>query len=181
MSTLLKRVELLANIAIIVVALLLSTVLIKHYLLPAHQIEPIPQSQIQPGAQIPLTGVDWAANGQTLLLVLSEGCHFCSESAPFYQRLVHITTGRDDVRLVALLPQDITRGRQYLSGLGVPISEVRQVNLASLGVRGTPTLVLVDSAGKVTGVWIGKLLTEAEAEVLSRLQVEHAGQGDKSS
>lgn len=40
---------------------------------------------------------------------------------------------------------------------------------AVLGIRGTPTLILVDATGNVRKVWIGKLPTEKESDVLDEL------------
>lgn len=171
-DNILKKTELLANIAIIVVALLLGGVLIKRYLLSSGDV---PDSQnsvlrIAAGSKVSLPDIDWAKSDRTLLLVLSKGCHFCSESAPFYQRLVRDIGGRGDVRLVAVLPQDVNEGRKYLNELAVPINEVRQSTLDSLGVGGTPTLILVDNKGAVTDSWVGKLPPDKESEVLSHLQ-----------
>jgi hypothetical protein len=71
---------------------------------------------------------------------------------------------------VAVLPQDVSEGRKYLNELGVPINEVRQSTLESLGVGGTPTLILVDNKGAVTDSWVGKLPPDKESEVLGHLQ-----------
>jgi hypothetical protein len=38
-----------------------------------------------------------------------------------------------------------------------------------LGVRGTPTLILVDGSGTVADVWVGALPSNQENEVISRL------------
>src|ERR1700749_2753108 len=85
MSKLKQHIEFLTNVAIIVVAVALCTVLVKQYFLAG----PTPPAQQRPavGAKIALPGVDLAAQDKTLLLVLQKGCHYCSESAPFYQRL----------------------------------------------------------------------------------------------
>lgn len=168
----LKKTELLANIAIIVVALLLGGVLVKRYLLNSGDASDSQNSvlRIPAGSKVSLPEIDWAKSDRTLLLVLSKGCHFCSESAPFYQRLVRDTSGRGDVRLVAVLPQDVNEGRKYLNELGVPIDEIKQSTLESLSVGGTPTLILVDNKGAVTDSWVGKLLPDKESEVLDRLQ-----------
>ncbi len=40
------------------------------------------------GAKINLSGVDWSKSERNLVLALSTTCHFCSESAGFYQKLV---------------------------------------------------------------------------------------------
>lgn len=170
-----KKVELLANIAIVVVALLLGVVLVRRYLLPGAQTGGNLPDQVAAGTKLSLSGVDWAGNKQTLLLALSKGCHFCSESAPFYRRLAAERAGRSDLRLVAVLPQPVDEGRGYLDELGVSVDEVRQSALGSISVRGTPTLILVDGGGVVKQSWVGKLSVEAEAEVLSHLHAKRAG------
>lgn len=54
-----------------------------------------------------------------------------------------------EVRLVAVLPQEVAESRRYLLNLKVPIDEVRQSGLHALGVQATPTLILVNSKGEV--------------------------------
>src|SRR5262245_8259067 len=103
-----KKVELLANVVIIIVGLLIGVVAVKHYLLAPSQPTPI-----QVGTKINLPGVDWTKSEQTLLLAISETCHFCTESADFYQRLAKQKSGLSNVRLVAVLPQDINQGQTY--------------------------------------------------------------------
>jgi thioredoxin-related protein len=165
-----RRLEVAANVAIIVVAVLVCFVVVKTYLLGGSAK---PQQQAQApatGSKISVSDVDWGKNGRTLVLVLQKGCHFCAESAPFYQRLVRDTVGREGPRLVAVLPQQVEEGRQYLNDLGVLIDQVRQAPPNDLGVRGTPTLLLVDSSGAVTDSWVGKLPPDKEDEVLHRLK-----------
>jgi hypothetical protein len=173
----LKKTELLANVAIIIVALLLGVVLVKRYLLPSNDAAAARDADphITAGTKASLTGVDWAKNNQTLLLVLSRDCHFCTESAPFYQRLARETAGHTDVHLIALFPQAVEEGRQYLAGLGIPVEDVRQAAPGSTGARGTPTLILVDDKGVVKKSWIGKLSAPEESEILNQLAVKRAG------
>lgn len=167
MSKLKQHVEFLANVAIIVVAVALCAVLVNQYFFAG----PTPPAQQRPavGAKIALPGVDLAAQDKTLLLVLQKGCHYCSESAPFYQRLAREAADKaGQVKVVAVLPQAIDEGRSYLSELGVPALDVRQAQLGALSVGGTPTLILV-SRGTVTDVWVGKLDAAGESQVLSKL------------
>ncbi|MBV9926722.1 MAG: hypothetical protein JOZ96_17015 [Acidobacteria bacterium] len=171
MHNLYRKIELLANVAIILVALLITGVLAKNYLLPA---SPEPIAGIPAGSKVQLPDVDWGRNGKTLLLVLKKGCHFCTESAPFYQRLVRETAGRGDLHLAAVLPDSVDEGRQYLGDLGIRLDDVRQSRPDTLGVGGTPTLILVDGSGKVAASWVGRLAPDKEAEVLSRLQANSA-------
>ena len=53
--------------------------------------------------------------------------------------------------------------------LGVSVDEVRQLPLDKIGAHGTPTLLLVANTGVVKEAWIGKLSSDKEAEVLSKL------------
>lgn len=167
-STVYKKIELLANVCIIVVAVILGFVLIKRFVFPPTPTEP--GENVKVGTRISLPDINWSQSERSLVLVLQKGCHFCTESGPFYQHLTRETTALTNVRLIAALPQDVGEGRQYLSDLGVAVNEIRQVPPASLGVRGTPTLLLVDNTGTITDVWVGKLPPDKEAEVLRRLK-----------
>ena len=164
-----KKIELAVNLAIILVAIMIGFVFVKNYLLAP---QPTPESRdyrVPAGTKVSLPEVDWAQNGQTLVLVLKKGCRYCAESAPFYQRLVRETAAQKGVRLVAVLPEEVNEGKQYLSSLNVPVDEVRQAELGALGVQGTPTLILVNGQGEVVESWVGKLPAAQETEVLRRI------------
>lgn len=108
-------------------------------------------------------------------MVLSTNCHFCTESAPFYQRLAQQKAGRGDVRLMAVLPQSVGEAQKYLDDHGISVDEVRQAVPGAAYARGTPTLILVDRTGSVIESWVGKLPPEKEAEVLSHFLGERSG------
>ena len=166
-----KRIEVAANVAIIMVALLLGFVLVKRFILnsaPPDQAALFNTSK--PGTKISLPENDWSQSDRHLVLVLQKDCHFCTESAPFYRRLIEVLAKRKDVQLIAALPHNVGESKQYLDGLSVSINDLRQADPSSIGVSGTPTLLLVDRTGTITDVWVGKLPPEKEQEVLSRLQ-----------
>ena len=168
---LLKRVELLANVAIIIVAVLLGVVLVKQLTATKPDQLTRPASarrELRRGDKVALP-VDWAKNSHTLLLVLQKGCRFCTESAPFYQQLVKEASVRDNIKLVALTPQTVDEGKQYLKEIGVDIADVRQASPDQINVSGTPTLILVNNEGVATDVWAGKLSPDTEPKVLSKL------------
>ena len=164
-----NRLENLASLATILVSLLLSVVLIKVFLLP--QPNPAASSPQQPRAGMSmkksLPGVDWAKNQRTLVLAISTQCHFCTESAPFFQRIEKERA--KDLKMVAVLPQTVDEGRKYLEGEGVHVDDVKQATLNAIGVNGTPTLLLVDGKGMVAKVWEGKLQPDQEGGVLAVL------------
>jgi hypothetical protein len=113
-------------------------------------------------------GVDWRKNGRTLVLAISTECHFCKDSTPFYRKLEE-QVGKD-LKTVAVLPQPVAEAEQYLNGEGVHVDQVEQAAMAGIGVKGTPTMLLVNSAGVVTKVWVGKIQPEREQEVLAALR-----------
>jgi hypothetical protein len=164
-----RRLEIAANIAIILVAILICGVLVKTYLLNDAAPSPPEQASLA-GTKVNVPEVDWRRNGRTLVLVLQKGCRFCTESAPFYQRLVQDAAQSGGVRLVAVFPHEVEEGRQYLREINVPVEELRQVKMQELGLRGTPSLVLVNGEGVVTDLWFGKLPPDKEEEVLNRLK-----------
>jgi hypothetical protein len=102
-------------------------------------------------------------------MVLSTGCHFCSESADFYKRLIPSATNRG-VQVLAVLPQPLVDSRGYLEKLGLPATEVVESSLASVDVSGTPTLIELDRQCRIQKAWVGKLAQESERQALASLQ-----------
>jgi peroxiredoxin len=120
------------------------------------------------GQTVPLQNIDWAKNKKTLILYASATCRFCTESAPFYQRLLTEVKSKN-VEFVAVLPQPIEQGQDYFDKLEVKVNSVLQGSLQTVGVRSTPTLLLVNEAGVVTEFWRGRLPPEKENEVINKL------------
>lgn len=168
-----RKLEVVANLAIIFVAVALGAVLIRNFLFidTRPPVPPVPQVQNRGksfvGTSLAELPIKWDANQQTLLLALSNTCHFCTESASFYQKLAQ---NKGQTHMIAVLPQPSEDGRQYLQKLGVSVDEIRQLPLNKVGVTGTPTLLLVDSTGVVKKSWIGKLPADQEVAVLDALQ-----------
>lgn len=161
-----KKLETIANLAIIVVAIVLLGVMIQRYWGTS---EDLPKDEIKVGTTFGLTGVNWAENKQTLVLVLQENCRFCNESSPFYKKLVEKNQTSKTTKLVAVFSSPIEKAKAHLKEQGVEIAVVRQANSGMLGINGTPTLVLVDEQGKVVDSWVGKLLPAEEEQVLQKI------------
>jgi thioredoxin-related protein len=162
----LRKIEVLANICIIVVAIVVCIAAVKYFRTKATGSDA--PSSIAAGTKINLPNEDWAKNRKTLLLALSTNCKYCSAGAGFYQRLIDAASS--NTKFVAVLPQTRENSSQYLKDLKVTIEDIQQVSPSSLGVRGTPTLILVDSTGVVTNSWVGLLSPDKEQEVLSALR-----------
>jgi hypothetical protein len=164
-----SKVELLANILIIAFALLLAALLIKRNFF--NYVTADPSAVLVPvGTKINKPEINWSKNGRTLLLVISTECHFCSESASFYQRLNERIREDNKVHLVIILPQEVDEGTQYLRSLQVPADgDIRQMAPESLGVKGVPAIMLTNETGTVLRSWVGKLTSQQESEVFTSL------------
>jgi len=165
MRKLSQKIELTANILIIVVAVLLVGVIVQKYFFPPKQPE---RMQPSVGTKVNLPEVNLSAQPKTLILVLQKDCHFCTESAAFYKRLLESTHDKN-VKLVAVLPNTLEEGKAYLDKLGIANLEVKQSSMDNLQTSGTPTLILTNDKGEVTNFWIGKLPADKEQEVINQL------------
>lgn len=164
-----KKIELAANVAIILVAVILGYVLVRQFVFPP---APAPPAQIktpEAGTKVTLADTDFSQTDKTLILALKKGCKFCSESAPFYQKLVQAANEKG-VRLIAAFPHSVEEGQGYLKELNVPITELKQADFTALSVGGTPTLILADKNGEIKKAWLGKLAPDKETEVINSLQ-----------
>ena len=103
----------------------------------------------------------------TVVLVVRSQCTFCTDSMPFYRRLqqrAHHVSGR--LRLVAVSLDPVAVGRAYLAEHGVMPDAVAPYPITTrTRVDGTPTLVAVDSSGRVVGRWTGRLSSTQEREM----------------
>ena len=78
------------------------------------------------------------------------------------------------LKTVAVLPQPVVESEQFLSGEGVHVDQVKQVAMGGIGVMGTPTMILVNSAGVVTKVWSGKVKPENVYQLRLNRRVRNA-------
>jgi hypothetical protein len=168
-----NRKETLATVAVVALFVVFGAIVLKLSSSSSSAASAQAESVLAPlpvGKQLTVPGVDWKGGQRTLLLVLQKGCHFCSESAPFYRKLaLKVHQAKAPVQVVAVLPQDVPVGQQYLLDLGIPMEHVASAPMQSLGVEGTPTLILVDPDGKIVDSWVGELVPERESQVMNRL------------
>jgi hypothetical protein len=169
MNSVTRKLEVASNLAIITLAIVISILGVKRFFF-ADTANARNAQRAKPGFTVSVPGIDWRRNGQSLVLAFSPSCHFCTESAPFYQRLVKETTTDPTIRLVGVFPESADDGEAYLRNLGVSFPTVIKGSFDKLGVSGTPTLLLVNQDGVVSHVWIGKLNPDKEREVLQQIK-----------
>lgn len=118
-----------------------------------------------------IPGVQFGRKAATLILFERSGCHYCTESMPFYRALSKLLD-RKLTQFVAASYDAAATSRAYLGE-----HDVRPDIVAHLGpgdnypVEGTPTLVLLDASGNVRGWWVGRLDESGERKVLDALHV----------
>lgn len=117
-----QKIELTANILIIVAALLFVGFLVHRYFFsnPGLKTPTV-------GSKISLSDVDLSKNDKNVLPVLQKGCHFCSESADFYKILVENAQGKN-AHVIAVLPQEKRDAEEYLNGSGQIILRFDNLN-----------------------------------------------------
>lgn len=163
MANVAKKVEVGANIGIIIAVVMIGVLFVRNY---TGKQQPA-SHQISIGTKFALQDVNWKANEKNLVFALSTNCHFCSESADFYRQIGQAKA--KNVRTIAIFPQPVAAAQEYTKKMGIHFDEVRQASLTGLDINGTPTLLIIDNGGLVRNVWLGKLPTQTEKEVLAKV------------
>jgi len=166
------------NIAILLVAIVLSALLVKKFFFKPAQNS---NYRIATDATLIISGANWADSDQTVLVALGKDCKYCAASAEFYRRLATGITSQSHTKLIALFSEKESEAETYLKQLEVPIREVRYLSLSSLGIKRVPTVAILDQHGVVTDLWEGKLSPLKEAALMSRLRLENTRSPDEWS
>jgi thiol-disulfide isomerase/thioredoxin len=137
-------------------------------------VEPPPtQGSAQPApyeigeAVSTIKGVDFTAAEKTVLVVIKSNCPYCTASSPFYRRLLEEKEARKaSVQIVFAASQSDTQIADYLSQNELPNSSILRLQPGELKIRGTPTLLVVDKAGRVQSFWLGQLPEQQEKSMI---------------
>ncbi|HEX7184960.1 MAG TPA: hypothetical protein VF756_24245 [Thermoanaerobaculia bacterium] len=169
-----SKLDTIANIAIILVCLIAATILIRNTFFPPEPPRPpgAPEEAKVGERFEALQKVVPAGSERALVVALSPTCHFCTESMPFYKKLVdQRNQAGSPVKVIAAVPSQAAQAEESktLSSAGVQPDAVVTVNFRDIKVPGTPTILLVDNKGEVLNVWVGKLDEGREEEVLETL------------
>ncbi|HKR22771.1 MAG TPA: hypothetical protein VJS17_09260 [Pyrinomonadaceae bacterium] len=168
MKKYLKSIEVVANVLIIVVAIAVLAVIAQRYFRKEQPPNVPTLKNPVVGNKVSMPDIDWSKNRKNVLLVLQDGCRYCTESADFYRTLLQQTKDKG-VSVTAVLPQDRDVARKYLDKLRLSDLESKQSALGPLDVSGTPTIIVTDDKGLITNIWVGKLPSEKQNEVIATL------------
>jgi len=163
------KLESITNVAVLVAAVLVAVYFAFMFFGRFRPDDQVPRAAAGLHLSLP-TAYNFSAHEKTLILAIQEGCRFCEDSMPFYGKLTNqLSSGCVDAGVVAVLPNPEPTADALLARFGLEIPRLADTSLASLGVNGTPTLLLVDREGVVSNVWVGKLSSEGESQVLSTI------------
>lgn len=113
---------------------------------------------------------DFGSSSQTLIIAMNTECHFCTESVPFYNQVIETQQALDKpTRVIAIFPNTEEEVKRYTHQQRLKADTISGVNLSALNLSATPTVILVDSGGRVLDFWIGKLAENAEQQIIKSL------------
>jgi len=155
-----------ANIAVIVAVVVFLILVSRNELFRHTPVNP-GSAEALVGKTISVPGVTFSGGQDSLVLGISSACHFCKDSLPFYRQITAQSQGR--INVIAVLPQPQSEAEAFVRDAGLAGTQVISAPLASIGVYGTPTLLLVDGHGKVKTVWVGKQDDAGQRKILAAL------------
>ena len=161
-----SKLESVSNIAVIIAAIALCAVLVRNqFFTPQESGSP---KSLQ-GATIDLASLTSSPSRRNLVMFISETCHFCEQEMPFYRTLREKLPSQ--ASLLAVFPPQEPDPDKFLAAKAVKVDHVSgSTALAEIGVRGTPTLLLVDDRGKVVRAWVGAQPAEEHAKIVESVK-----------
>jgi hypothetical protein len=171
MSKVKSYLETATNIAVILGALAVSGVFLLNYLRPNEQRTPRLRAGFQKGHQLPpIPGVSYNEAPQTLLIALNTSCAFCTESVPFYNQLAEAQLkSKSSIRIMTVFPNAEKEVQQYVQTHQLRLASRAAIDLQSLNVMGTPTMLLIDEKGTIVDFWIGKPSEATQRQVMKQV------------
>lgn len=125
------------------------------------------------GITLPSTVIDWSKGEKNLLFFLSSRCGFCIQSAPFYKRLTNeAKKSGSGLRTFALFNVEDEGADEYIRKFELNFDEIKTVDFKEFKISATPTILEVGSDGNVRKVWIGKLDSASEGQVISNANAQ---------
>lgn len=163
-----------ANVAIILTCVaIIGALSYRLFSSPEERRERRPAPPFRVGATLKAIPSDvYSASPRTLVLLLQSSCRFCTDSMPFYRRLIQTrrASGPLAVFAVAVLSSDpADRTSAYLQQHSVDVDHVISVPAATVRDARTPTVLVLNKQGIISYVWVGLLPPEQEREVLRAL------------
>jgi hypothetical protein len=175
------RSETVANLAIALMCLVVSYAVADRFIAPKFYAADATQTSGYRVGDLLTTETEelrLAPSRVSAVIVLSNSCRFCIESADFYRKLARLAGETPDgaFQAIYLGMSGQEDADAFATTHNLPRTQVRSSPMDILSrVPGTPALLLVDGAGRVTGSWVGKLNATQEATVLAAVSAALKG------
>jgi Redoxin len=119
------------------------------------------------GREVKLPGADWQAAPLSVLLEISSTCPYCNASMPFYRQLMAARqAAAAKVPVIVACRDAVAVMQKHLADEQVAVDRVLHSRMAAFPT-GTPTVFIVDSKGMVKRVFVGKLDSGGEKQLLA--------------
>jgi hypothetical protein len=126
------------------------------------------------GDRIEIAGSPYRRASRTVLIFSRSSCGACQSSKRLFTSLVSDLSAASNVAAVLVTPDSLVEEEtRFAHDVGIPADRVLRTDLNNFNLRMVPTLVVVDSEGRVLKVHEG-ILTEAvrhELVLMAHLQV----------
>ena len=169
------------NVVVVVFAVVAIGVLVKNYFAPQDVMTSV---AIAKGSAFPeIAGADYKQAPRTLILALNVDCRYCTRSVPFYNSLGEArqeNAGKFNI-VAAFINKDPGLVESYAEEKHLSVQTIAGVELEKLGVRLTPTIILVDSTGTVLDSWRGELQPDDEREVFESVGLPYKPRAGSTS
>ncbi len=130
-----------------------------------HSSSPPAMKELAVGLRLEVRKTRFDNSAYTLVMALSPQCHYCSANSEFHSRLYEAARSAG-VPVVVLVPQSVNP-REFGAHHGMPEAAIRPVDLSSLGIPGTPAVLIVDRSSIVRQMWVGALRTVDHDAIVS--------------
>jgi hypothetical protein len=126
---------------------------------------------VRVGKRFALSGKNWDSARPTIVIALASWCPHCKASVGFYRAVVKANESAEPpARLLVVSAEPPETTRRFLTENGVVVESVRQSGLDEIGVRGTPTVVVVGGDGIIRKVLFGEISGAQQTEFLRSVE-----------
>lgn len=159
-----KLLERITNLAVIAVAVVFIFAFLRHDF-SAHQM---PDSSFH-AKSVSMSSITATPARMNLVLGISTVCRFCEQNIGFYQKLSTLEKP-GALAFYTVFPQSASEAQAFLKQKDIHPTGVVSSSLATYKINGTPTLLLVNSSGKVVDFWVGALDSAKQAAVIHKIE-----------
>lgn len=109
-----------------------------------------------------LQEINFEKSPNTILLVTDIKCPYCTQSLPFYKKLISKSKENSSFRIIAVFTNEKEEVARYLREHEFDVEFIPDIDLVKLKADATPTMIWVDANREIIGSYQGMLKEEQE-------------------